>query len=328
MIGERVASPPTGRGAAVVFGLIGIAFLGIAVLAGSPHPAMFSILPFALGLAAIVTGDAPVDFVITEEGLAFEEPDLGLVRYGELCGVTAPVSRSRGDDFAIQVYYATGVVRIPRGLAISSRYLYDFLVDRLPPLDLPNPDAVPLNLRAFVTEQIGLFGPEKVFAYRARPFPPAPSHSRQVGYAVGFMCAAVGWFVIGIGMMASKFEGGEGWAGFGCLLSFLALLFAFLFARANRRGRPANWRDACVVISPGGIALIQGSLRGKMRWDELRAIEYPAKPRFGLSTHGGARSGLGLLTDGAYFIIADLYVRPLAEIRLALRHYWGGSDAN
>jgi len=328
MIGERVESRPAVGVAALLFGLIGLALLGIALVAGSPHPAVFAILPFALGIAALVTGESAVALTITEEGLAFEQPDLGLVPYAELMGITAPVSRHPGDHFAIQIYHTTGVVRVPAGLGISSRDLYDFLVERLPPLDPADPNQAPSRLRSFVAEQVQLFGEEKVFVYRARPFPPLPSNSRKLGYAVAVICAAAGWCVVGIALEASRKGEGAVWAGFGCLFSVLALLFVFLFSRANTRHRPANWRHSCVVVSPGGIAMVQGKLSGKMRWDELRNIEYPAKPRFGLATHGGVRSGVGLLTDGAYFIIGDLYVRPLADIRRALHDYWGGRDAN
>jgi len=328
MIGQRVESWPSLGIAWVAFGLIGIALLALALLAGSPHPAIFSLLPFALAIAAFKTGESPIAFSISEEGLAFDEPDLGFVRYSELTGVTAPVSRNPGEDFAIQLYHSTGAVRIPRDINLSSRDLYDFLVERLPPLDPADPDHAPAGLRTFVAEQVQAFGAEKVFVYRARPFPPQAAMSRKLAYAVATICAATAWCVAGIGIEGNEKGKGLAWTGFGCMISFLGLLFAFIFSRANTRHRPTNWRNACLIISPGGIAMVQGKLRGKMRWDELRAIDYPAKPRFGLSTHGGTRSGLGLLTDGAYLIVADLYVRPLADIRRALNNYWGGRDAN
>jgi hypothetical protein len=328
MIGERIESGQSIGVAPILLGLAAFVLVGFSLMAGSPHLAVFAILPFALAIAAFVSGESPVAFTITEEGLAFEQPDLDFVRYSELGGITAPVSRNPGNHFAIQIHHTTGAVRIPPDLNISSRDLYDFLVERLPPLEPADPDAVPSGLRAFVAEQIQLFGVEKVFVYHARPFPPRPSYSRKLAYAVATICAAVAWFVVGIILEGTKKGEGAVWAGFGCMISFLGLLFAFTFLRANARGWPRNWRDACLVVSPGSIAMVQGKLRGKLRWDELRAIDYPAKPRFGLSTHGGARRGLGLLTDGAYFIVADLYVRPLADIRRALDGYWGGRDAN
>ena len=328
MIGERIESRASIGIAPLIFGLAGLALLGIALLAGTPHPAIFAILPFALGLAALLTGEPAVAFTIAEEGITFEQPDLGLIRYSDLSAVTAPVSRDPGDRFTIQLYHTTGVVRIPGDINVSSQALHDFLVDRLPPLDGADPRRVPAKLRAFVADQIQLFGAEKVFVYRARSFEPQQPRSPKVGYAMAVVCSAAAWCIIGIVLEEKKLGEGGVWAGFGCMISFLGLLFAFLLSRANTLRRPAHWRESCVVVSPGGIAMMQGTLRGKMRWDELRSIDYPAKPRFGLSTHGGARSGIGLLTDGAYFIIADLYDRPLAEIRRTLSDYWGGRDAN
>ena len=64
-----------------------------------------------------------------------------------------------------------------------------------------------------------------------------------------------------------------------------------------------------------------------MRWDEVRAIELPAQPRFGLTTAGGAKGGIGILVEGAYLVIADFYDRPLAIIHTRLSRYWGGPEA-
>lgn len=328
MIGQRVESWSSVGISWVVFGLIGIALLALSLLTGGPHPAVLSLLPFALAVAAYLTGESPVAFTITEEGLAFEQPDLGFVRYSDLTGLTAPVSRKPGEYFAIQLYHSTGVVRIPSNIALSSRDLYDSLLERLPPLDTADPDWAPSSLRNFVAEQVQTFGAEKVFVYRARPFPPQRSNSRKLAYAVATICTTVAWFAIGIGLEGNKKGEGAAWMGFGCVFSFVGLLFALIFSQVRTHGRPKNWRNSCLVISPGGIAMVQGKLRGKMRWNELRAIDYPAKPRLGLASHGGARSGLGLLTEGAYLIIADIYVRPLGEIRRALQDYWGGRDAN
>jgi hypothetical protein len=125
-----------------------------------------------------------------------------------------------------------------------------------------------------------------------------------------------------------KPESGGPWIGFGMLFLFVGFLFALIYSRAGNRGRPSNWRESCLVVSPGGIALLQGRLRGKMRWAELRAVEFPAKPRLALASSGSARSGIGLLVEGAYLIVGDYYVRPLPLVFASLRAYWGGQDGN
>lgn len=328
MIGEVVASRPTGRVAAILFFLLGLVLLFAALAGRNPHPAILAILPSALGIAALLSADAPIAFTITELGLEFEEPNRMLIRYDDLRGLTAPVSRSRGGNFAMQLYHTGGVVRLPDCLGVSSVDLYKFLLDRLPDLDAPEADTVPLSLRGFVSEQLELFGEDKVYVFHARQFAPLPSHSRAVGYSLAALGATVVWVIVGLALGAGNKQDGGVWVGFGCLLFFIALLFTFIFARASKRGRAGNWRESCLVVSPSGIALVQGTLRGKMRWDELRAIEYPAKPRIALASHGGARSGIGLLVEGAYFIIGDYYVRPLSRIHATLRAYWGDQKGN
>ncbi|HUR54718.1 MAG TPA: hypothetical protein VMZ71_11340, partial [Gemmataceae bacterium] len=81
------------------------------------------------------------------------------------------------------------------------------------------------------------------------------------------------------------------------------------------------WQESCLVVSPGGVAMVQGVHRGKLRWDELLSIEYPAK-------EGAGGTGIALRVAGAAVIIADYYDRPLSEIRRCLKHYWGGREGN
>lgn len=327
MIGEVVTSRPGGTVAAVVFFALAATFFGVALANQSAHAAVFAILPLALGFAALLSGDPRVEFEVTADGLSLTAPDVAFVRYDDIRGLTAPVSGS-GTDFAIQVYHTDGVLRIPAGLSVPSRELYEFLLDHLPPVEAANPDNVPAKLRDFLAEQLRLFGSEKVFVFRARAFPPVFSYRRHVGYSLGVLLGALGWIVVGFTLDASGVKGAAGWGGGGIVLFLLALLFTFLFWRASDRGRAGNWHESCLIVSPAGIALLQGQLRGKMRWDEVRAIEYPAKPRFGLTSAGSPRSGIGLLVEGAYLIIADYYDRPLSKILSSLHTYWDEQDAN
>jgi hypothetical protein len=142
------------------------------------------------------------------------------------------------------------------------------------------------------------------------------------------------WILLGAVLVALynkppvRDDSGYAWVGGGFAVLFVGLICVIGFSKASGSGRVAGWQNSCLIVSPGGIALAQGPLKGKMRWDELRAIEHPAKPRFGLSTAGGAKKGIGLLVEGAYLIIADYYDRPLALIYEHLKTYWGGRHAN
>ncbi len=291
MIGTVVSSQPGVRVMAGLFFLIAAIFLVAAAATQNIHLAVFSILPILLGITARRPPNPPVSFEITEEGLAFQLPEPIVVPYADFRGLTTP-GRNDGDNFPIHIFHTDGVIRIPPGLNESSAELYDFLLDRLPPIGGPNADAVPARLRDFVTEQLGLFGPDKVFVFRARPFEAATGFRQQARYSFTVMFAGIAWIAAGIAIESLSKHGGA-WIGCGFLLLLMGLLFALLFSRWNTSGRISNRHESCLVISPGGIALIQGPLRGKMRWDELRAIEYPAKPRWGLTSQGSVRRGSG-----------------------------------
>jgi hypothetical protein len=330
LTGTSVTSRPGGIGCAAVWVVLGLAAVGAAAGVPNVHWAVFAILPFVLAFGAWFSVEQEVRFEITEDGLSFEAPETVYIRYRDIEGLTGQGLAGR-NQFAMQVYHSEGVVRIPASIDVPSWELRDHILDRLPPVTRPDPDDVPGTVRGFVADQIEKFGEDKVFVYRARRHPPASTYGRAVAYSAAFAVAGLFWAIAGgvlVGTLPKKeADGATAWIAGGIVLFILALLFAFLFSRQHRAGRVKNWESSCLVVSPGGIALAQGPLKGKMRWDELRAIEFPAKPRFGL-TAAGATSGIGLLVEGAYLIIADYYDRPLFLIHEQLQDYWGGRHAN
>ena len=333
MTGMVVTSRPGGAAGAVVWFVIAVGLVGLAVATQNPHWGIFAVLPGVLGLAAFLSTEPAVEFEVADDGLSFQAPWPVFIPYDEIQGLTAPGNRS-SESFPIQVYHRGGVVRIPARIDVPSRDLYDFILDQLPVVGSADPDHVPAGLRGFLTDQLALFGPEKVYVYRARPFAPVSSQGRAIKYSLA--CALVGvlWIAVG-GVMAGTFEKRADkdamgvWIGVGVLFVLMGLLFALLFySRSRGASRVQDWRNSCLIVTPAGIALHQGALKGKLRWEELRAVEFPAKHRFALASAGGVKYGIGLLVEGAYLVIADYYDRPLAMIRDQLRAYWGGRHAN
>ncbi len=333
MTGTVVSSRPASGVGAVLWAVLAAAALVAAVATESPHWAVFAILPLLIALALMLSSEPVTRFEITESGLSFEEPEVVFVPFADLQGLTAADSAGR-ERFAIQVYHSGGVVGIPARIDVSSKDLYQFLLSRLPPVPEPNPDELPAALRKFVAEQIETFGPEKVQVYLARRYPPVRSNHKAVAVSWAVAFTGLLWGVAGGVLVAlyanppAKDESGFIWIGFGILLFLFGLLFALVASRKGTIARVPGWDKSCVVISPGGIALSQGSLKGKMRWEELREIDFPARPRLGLATAGGVAQGIGLLVEGAYLVIADYYNRPLSWIHRQLTAYWGGREAN
>jgi hypothetical protein len=79
--------------------------------------------------------------------------------------------------------------------------------------------------------------------------------------------------------------------------------------------RPAlrRWRDAGLVISPAGLALVQGNVRGEMRWAELKDLRYKTRT---------SAAGIVLKFEGAEVGIINIYDRPLYLIYERIREYW------
>ena len=326
MTGEVVVSRSRGGCVPVGFFVVAAVSCVAAVLSAEVGWAVFALLPFCLGTAGLLAADPPVEFQVQEEGLAFDRPTDLFVPYAELRGLSGRVV-SGGTDFPIQVYHEGGVVRIPTGLNTSSRDLYQFLLERMPWRTAPDAGEVHPALREFVIAQVATFGADKVFVFRARPFPPVHTRRRHVAYALGVAAGAARWAAAGAALEFANLKGGA-WLGGGLVLGIFSGVFAVLFARTGGLRR-ADWRQSCLVVSPGGVALVQGPLRGKLRWDELLAIEYPSKPRFAATSSAEhSRAGIGLRVAGAYLVIADYFDRPLAEIRRCLQNYWGGREGN
>ncbi|MDB5311236.1 MAG: hypothetical protein JWO38_5438 [Gemmataceae bacterium] len=322
MTGTVVESRPSGRGLGAVLVVAAVALGGLAVATGSPHPVVLAALPLALAVAVRRSVEPPVRFELTEHGLSFDLPEFAIVRFDEVRGLTAP-GWAEGDEFAMQIYHPDGVIRIPPRLTVSSRDLYRFLFSRLPSPEAPPAD-IPSQLRSFLAEQTDRFGAEKVFVFLARPFPAAPGHRRRVACWLAVAAAGLVWVIAG----AALGKGSEPWIVSGLVAGLLGLICAIGFRYRGGSGRVRNWQDSCLVVSPGGIALLQGTLCGRMRWDELRAIEFPANARYRLIPSGEVKYGIRLLVDGAYLVVADYYDRPLTQIHDRLRAYWGGRDAN
>ena len=315
MIGEVVVSRDSGGCVNVGFFVAAGLSCLIALGAAEVGWAVFALLPFCIGMAGLLAADPTVVFEVKEEGLSFDKPTESFIPYESLRGL------SGGRDLPIQVYHDGGVVRIPPTLNISARQLYEFLLEKLPWRAEPDAGPVAGSLREFVKAQVDLFGADKVYVFRPRPFPPVHTKRKPVGYSLGVVAGSALWVASGIALEIADLKGG-GWIAAGIILGVFSGVFALLFAKSGG-GRAWDWQESCLVVSPGGIALVQGHHRGKLRWDELRAIDYPMKAGAG---HAG--TGIGLRVAGAVVLIADYYDRPLSEIRRCLEHYWGGQEKN
>jgi hypothetical protein len=265
--------------------------------------------------------------MLGEEGIEIAEGG-GRILYRDIATILAPdVEESPNrKSFPIAVVHQDGVLQIPKSLTIPSADLYRFLTSQLT-LRPPNP--VPAELKEYYDRLCGQFGAEKVFSFRGRKITGSLVR-RRCRRAWGYCLLLFGflWLIYGIWHAATGNDSGKEmmigmglWALIvGGILSLIALPKG---ADAPGRSVP-NRRDATLIVSPVGVVLIQGKLRGEAKWSELRRIDSPseaAKRRRGL-TLTAKTPGIQLVFDGSELPIVDVYEQPLGVIHARLMQYW------
>jgi hypothetical protein len=118
------------------------------------------------------------------------------------------------------------------------------------------------------------------------------------------------------------------WCVYGGVLGLICLAGALMSGKSSRFVKKVvpRWEESSLVISPAGIALIQGDLRGEMRWDELRDVRLGGgKSNFGLGDANQTAwlPSIQLVVAGAVVRIFDVYDRPLVTIAKIVRTLWG-----
>jgi hypothetical protein len=316
MIGQRIEGRPGFPIGAVIWFTLAAAVAIPAAVFLVPHAAIFAALPAAIGVALLIMRDRAFDAELTPDGLEIDEPRLSLP-YSAVEGVVMPGKPGRARA-PIYLVHAGGVVRIPKRLNVRSDDLYAFLLDQLPPSD---PRDLPESLARYRAVEERHFGPERVFSFRARPHRVVVR--RRTAIAVCLLCVLAGVVWILAGALLEK--NGEPWIVLGGFVAFMSLLFALAFRFEGGGGSVKNWQGSALVISPSGLAMIQGELRGELRWDELRDIRAGSRPAFfEVRASGAGYGGITLVVSGATIVIADVYDRPLALIEKRLRAYWFG----
>jgi hypothetical protein len=315
MIGERIESRRRFPFGAVFCFAVAAVFAGVAVAARNLHPAVFAVLPAAAGAGLLLGRGRPFRAEVTRDGLEIEEPPLVLA-YEDIEAVHMPGKPDQAHA-PIQLFYDGGWVQIPQRVSVHSGELFRFLLDRLPrsgSRDLP-----PILAR-YCERQEARYGSDRVFSYRARPRRIVTQQRTAVAVCLAGALAGLAWVAAG----AALGKEGVGWIVCGIFMAVLFGIFALAFGFATAGPRIQNWRQSGLVISPEGLALVQGDMRGELRWDELRDIRFRTKPGF-LATSPQLQ-GIHLVVAGATITIADLYDRPLDLIHERLLAGWKPID--
>lgn len=227
-------------------------------------------------------------------------------------------SNAASRQATIRIVHDRGVLIIPALINQSSRQLFDFLMTRFQPRQYT---PLPSTLQNYAEEQASTFGEDKVLRYVPRE---NVKQVRTTGatrpIATGLLVGGVAWFV------AAAVQDNFDWAAGGIVLMLISLGFFLVgtLRPASPTAQIKNWKDSGLVITPTGLALIQGSLRGRLSWAELRDVSYNPGARSFQVTSSGVQGGIMLKVEGSSLAIADLYNQPLERIHEQIMKYWRG----
>jgi hypothetical protein len=282
---------------------------------GNRHVLMVALMPLTLGVILVITRERVFRAEITATGIEIVRPQLSLP-FAEIDGLlmSGKLGRARASFAVIRDQRR---IRVPARLNVDSDELFRFLLEKLPTTHCTD---LPSVLERYCGKQKVLHGADRVIAHRARNCRLRKSHPREV--AVCTACLVVGciWAVLG-GMDLRA--GGGAWIAIGSLTAFVMFLVIVGYTIESSAARIRNWRQAGLVIGPGGLALSQGNMTGELRWEELRDIRYPSRRAFlDAQATEGHFQGIQLKVGGASIIIADIYNRPLGLIYEQLMQGW------
>jgi hypothetical protein len=314
--------------------IVGMAFASALAASSSPVlPAAGTVglvlalgYAFLLALAVVVFLTRPRTRLLhfTAEGLAMTRPDERLA-YDEILEIHAPRQGRRGrGNFAINLLHATGYLTIPPSVVADSRDLLDFLETQ--PLGVREIPSVDPILRDFLKQQVAVHAPDDVYVYRARQKRARRSQGTGSGgwAAAAFMIGGIGLIVLGVLLRA------EAAVGIGIAVTVLSGLIYILVCAQVYMSQPPikDWQKATLVVGPDGLALMQGTLTGELRWRELQSVKMGASAA---GTATGARAnvrlaGIQLQVAGAAIVIADIYHWPLSHALELIQRNWRGEE--
>ncbi len=312
MIGTRIESSPS---LPLVFYLSGVGFLGLMVCGLMTQNVDFAIASIPLILAAVLSyanRERQISIDVESDGLGFSDSD-NLIPYDTIRSLSPAPVRSEDVQFDIDIMHSGGTLTIPRSVNLPSHKLHLFLHSQLP---AKRDGFVHPALDGYLKEQRDLFGQDKVFLFSPRTKRESPTlgrTARQIG--LWLMLTATVW---GLATTISTM-----WSVWAILAGIFGVIF-FIASFATHdpviRGIQ-NWQESTLIVSPTGIALVQGNLKGKLRWDEVRTVKHIIPGNF---TIGRVIPGLAIQVSGSQIVIADIYDEGMLTIKQKVMAYYSG----
>lgn len=287
-----------------LFVLIFGAFLGF-------FPYVMGAAPLAvIGFVRWFTRESPMTLEMTADGLELNGSQR--IQNTQLRTVREFGRRTTEGQFHIHVAHNEGQLVIPAAIDFRSEELRDLLRSRLTTgIQVHVHEALETHL----AEQLKLFGHDKVFCYGPREqldLLPSGRLARKI--AAILLLTSLLW---GLSLFYSEY-----WMAPAIITAVIGgIVYLASFAKHNPTQRLApNWKESTLVVAPTGIALIQGTLKGKLRWDEVQSLTLVEPAKFSASS---MVPGLLIKIAGGQILVLDIYNESLYEIHRVMTQYLG-----
>lgn len=314
MIGTRIESSPSLSTWTLILGAGWVTSLALAIVFHNVHYAIGGTPLACYALVRLLYRERRVCLEVEHEGLSLND-SLQTISYSSIRSLSPDPKQSGRSQFVIDVIHTGGVFTIPASIDHSSEDLLDFLRSRL----APQPQGfVHPALQDHLLRQLELFGPEKVFCFTPREsVTPIRRGTTQRGIGLAMMASGILWGLAG--------AISEEWI----ISGIIVFIFGGIFFLASYARRDAsmqavkNWRESTLIVTPTGIALAQGDLKGKLRWDEVLNVKLAGTAKFSMTP---VVPGLTLQVAGSQILIQDLYNEALPVIHQRISDYFSGQD--
>jgi hypothetical protein len=316
---------------AALWCILGIMLLVAGLISGNMHLIFLALAP--LSVAAGLWFFRPAEFSgeLTEDGLRFGSPPQKIA-FDNMQNLTLAGKTQDPQDPGLAagpliVTHKHGVLEIPASLNPPAKELYRALWENLPK---SGSRMVTRELISHLKNEETIFGSDHVHTFVARKYlGVGPSTRRGQACFVFLMLCGLIWIILAAlqPMNKQNYEYMP-WIFAGVFMIIIGLLLWSLLVSNERRSAvlKPTLQNACLIISPSGIALIQEDLKGLLHWDELQNVSITNKPQF-LDASIGKKRGTGALllkVSGAEIRIVDVYDSPLPMIKKIIDRYWKG----
>ena len=292
--------------AAFVFGLVFLSF----------HWFMVGLAPLMLAIAVLRSRPSS-EAIILEESRIVSLSGKDPIEYAAIRAITIGEVSLAKDTVEvppgpIRILHDHGQLYLPEMMNVSHGELYRFLCDRLP---LRPERQIIASLADHINEQASKFGPEMVTVIHQRD-PRIKFHGKNKWriLAEATILTGLAWLVVMLAypQFAPLPDSHTFWIGLG----IFSLIFGGLFwlisgvPSSRKRKHLASHLRSCIVVSPAGLAMDQGDLKGKLRWEEITGFKSLSDGKIGGSHEGPLRVAVA----GGEILILDIYEKSLTEI--------------